>query len=174
MEDTGGTGPAASATAVEANAPALPAFGHVGFTGTTRLKLPDNGRIALPAHLKGAFTDSAQILPTLGRFLNLYTPAGFRALANVVASDASKAVMQPRARKRLYMAAATVSVDSQGRLVLPTELRERVGIATGEDIVLAGAVEAIEIWSASRFDEEEAGNIDDLDLLLGNFEGLAE
>ncbi|MBX3313632.1 MAG: hypothetical protein KF906_04860 [Actinobacteria bacterium] len=175
MEDLGGIEHAGSATATGASAPALPVFGHEGFTGITRLKLPANGRIALPAHLKGAFADSAKILPIGRRFLNLYTPAGFIAMANDAGSSATaKAVVDPRVRKRLHILAATVSVDSQSRLVLPPEMRDLVGIAPGEDIVLAGAIEAVEIWPARRFDEEEGGILDDIELLLGNYEGLPE
>ena len=53
-------------------------------------------------------------------------------------------------------------------------MRDLVGIAPGEDIVLAGAIEAVEIWPARRFDEEEGGILDDVELLLGNYEGLPE
>lgn len=175
MEEHGGIEHAGSATAGGASAPTIPVFGHEGFSGITRLKLPTNGRIALPSHLKGAFVDAAKILPIGKRFLNLYTPAGFTATVNVAASaDTAKAVVDPRVRKRMYMRAAAVSVDSQSRFVLPPELRDTVGIVPGEEIVLAGAIEAIEIWPAARFDEVEGDGLDEIELLLGNFEGLSE
>lgn len=175
MEETGGIEPAGAGSVAGASAPARPVLGHAGFTGITRLKLPANGRIALPAHLKGAFADSAKILPVGRRFLNLYTPDGFEATVNAAgSSDTAKAVVDPRVRKKMHMWTATVSVDSQSRFVLPPDLRDAIGVAPGDEIVLAGAIEAIEIWPARRFDEEEAGSLDDIELLLGNFEGLTE
>ena len=47
-----------------------------------------------------------------------------------------------------------------------------VGIVGEADVVLAGAVEAIEIWPAGRFDEEEAPKHDDVDLLFDTHSGL--
>lgn len=158
----------------------LTPFGHEPFIGCTRLMLPSNGRIALPAHFRPMFGDSARLLPVAGERVQLYTPSSFEAVAKeIVASAADMAVdgkpsslIHPRSRKWFFMASTRVSVDAQGRFVLPAELRGAVGIELGHEIVLAGADETIEIWSAPRFDAADGSQLGEIDMLLKDFPGF--
>jgi DNA-binding transcriptional regulator/RsmH inhibitor MraZ len=172
MEETGGIGPTTATTTGAATAPRLPAFGHSPFSGTFRMKLPANGRVVLPASLRRAFTDLGKVRPIDGRWLNLWTPLAFDLTVAKAIESAGPGMVSPRTRKRMYSTAADVSIDSQGRFVLAKELRDAVGIDADDDIVLAGAIEAIEIWSAARYAEEEEPTLTDADLFFGNFGGL--
>ncbi|MBI2893029.1 MAG: division/cell wall cluster transcriptional repressor MraZ [Deltaproteobacteria bacterium] len=54
--------------------------------------------------------------------------------------------------KRLYVSGAIESpVDRQGRILLPAALRDHAGI--GRDVLFAGVVDHIEIWSLDRWRE---------------------
>lgn len=171
MEELGGTQPGITATD-GAIAPSLPAFGHAPFAGEFRLTLPANGRIALPATLRRAFVDTAFVRVIDGRFVNLWTPLAFQLVVDQMATRGGQGLVDPRTRKRVYASATEVSVDSQGRFVLPPTVRDAVGIATGDEILLAGMIEAIEIWPAARYDEDEVPTQSDADLFFGNFGGL--
>lgn len=147
-------------------ASALPVYGHAPFKGIFRLKLEASGRVALPAALKGAFAGAGVLRPHREEHLDLYTPQGFRAVAQQFAASNP---MGPKALKRFHMSSPDVVVDKQSRFVIPPELKARVGL--GERIVLAGAMEAIEIWPAEGFEPEEA-TFDEVDLFFDGFEGL--
>ncbi len=147
----------------------LTSFGHPAFHGTYRLKLDATGRVSLPASFKGAFSATGFIRPNRNSHLMLWTPSGFKAVADAFGGSGSSGVVNPRTRKRLHMSTTEVSVDRQSRFVIPPELRVKVGL--GEAIVLAGAIETIEIWSADSFVDEEA-TFDDADLFFDGFEGL--
>lgn len=145
---------------------ALPPYGHAPFLGTFNCKLEATGRLALPADLRGPFGATAVVRPHRRAYLNLWTPTAFRLVADEFFASG---VVDPRTRKRFHMSATEVSVDRQRRLVIPPELRQRVGL--GEQVVLAGSIETIEIWSTEAFIDEEKA-FDDADLALDGFEGL--
>ncbi len=58
-----------------------------------------------------------------------------------------------------FSGAATCEVDKQGRILIPTVLREFAGLQ--KDAVLAGVFNRIEIWSKERWMEES--EYDDMD-----------
>lgn len=172
MEELGGNESVATATSEAPTAPPLPAYGHAPFLGTFRMKLPANGRVVLPSTLRRAFADKGMIRPVNGRFLNLYTPFGFQVTVDEMMARARDGLIAPRSRKRMFTSSTEVSIDSQGRLVLSKELRDAVGVGADGRVVVAGAIEAIEIWPEDRYDEEELPTLSDADLFLDNFEGL--
>lgn len=56
---------------------------------------------------------------------------------------------------RFFLAgAANVEVDKQGRILVPSVLKEFAGI--NKDVVLVGVASRIEIWSRERWEEESS------------------
>ena len=55
--------------------------------------------------------------------------------------------------------ADTVEIDKQGRILINADLREHAALT--KDVVLAGAIDKIEVWDKSRWDDENSD--DDLD-----------
>lgn len=167
MEEQGASGQAleAGTTSTSTLAP-TPELTH--FQGFHRLKLEATGRIALPSAFKGAFGSQAHLRPHRDQMLMLWTPAAFRAVVAKAQADDS-GVLGPRRLKRLHITTSDISVDKQGRFVVPSELKARAGL--GEHIVLAGSRETIEIWSAEAF-EIEAESFDEGDLFFDGFEGV--
>ena len=72
---------------------------------------------------------------------------------------------------RFFLAgAASVEVDKQGRILLPSVLRECAGMA--KDVVLVGVASRIEIWSRDRWNESISTYDDDMDEVAANMESL--
>ena len=63
--------------------------------------------------------------------------------------------------------ANSVELDKQGRILIPTALRGYAGLE--KDVVLAGAIDKIEVWDKKRWDEQ--ADTDDIDAIT---ESLAE
>ena len=155
-----------------ATTPRVPVFGHQPFSGTYRTRLEGNGRLALPAAFKGAFAEAALVRARRTEHLMLWTPQGFEAVVDALQAKQADGMLDPQTRLRIFKSAPRISVDKQGRVVLPPDLREQVGLHGEAEVVLAGAVECIEIWPATRFDEVEAQKLDDVDLLFDTHSGL--
>ena len=148
-----------------------PVFGHDAFSGTYRTRMEASGRLVLPAAFKSAFEGAAILRARRDEHLLLWTPRAFDVVADALSRN-TEGVLDPHTRQRVYMSAPKVSVDRQSRLSVPPELRERVGIIGDAEVVLAGAIESIEIWPAERFDAQEAPKLDDVDLLFDTHPGL--
>lgn len=72
---------------------------------------------------------------------------------------------------RLFLAgAASVEVDKQGRILLPSVLREFAGLE--KDVVLVGVASRIEIWSKDRWLQSISTYDDDMDEVAANMESL--
>jgi MraZ protein len=163
------TGGAATEVASRSNV-----FGHDAFAGTYRTRLEASGRLVVPSALRGPLVaaGAAHVMPRRSERLFLFTPQGFEVMVDAVVTDQGMGVVDPEVRQRFFKAAPRVSVDKQARLVVPPELRALIGIEGEADVVLAGAIERIELWPARRFDEIEAQKMGDLDLLLDGHGGL--
>ena len=72
---------------------------------------------------------------------------------------------------RFFLAgAASVEVDKQVRILLPSVLREFAGLE--KDVVLVGVASRIEIWSRDRWNESISTYDDDMDEVAANMESL--
>lgn len=69
---------------------------------------------------------------------------------------------EARQLQRYFMAgAAACEVDKQGRILIPTKLREQAGLA--KDVVFVGVVSKIEIWSKERWENNNCyDNMDEI------------
>lgn len=172
MEATGGTQVGRDAATIAA--PRANVFGHDALSGTYRTRLEASGRLVVPSALRGPLVAAghALLLPRRAERVLLYTPQSFEVMVDAVVAEQGKGIVDPEIRLRFFKAAPKVAVDKQARLVIPPELRSLIGIEGEADVVLAGAIERIELWSARRFDEVEAGKLGDLDLLLDGHGGL--
>jgi MraZ protein len=171
MESQGTAGTDEGTTAVVE--PRANVFGHEAFSGTYRTRLEANGRLVLPSALRGPLVaaGTGHVLPRRTECLFLFTPQGFETMVDDVAAKQGGGV-DPEARLLFFKAAPKVSVDRQARFVVPPELRARVGLEGEAEVVLAGAIERIEIWPARRFDDQEAQRMGLVDLLLDGHGGL--
>ncbi len=110
----------------------------------------DKGRIALPARLRHKLRDAGihgLVLTTFDGSLKLYPPGYFR--ERVEAPIAAMDPFDPKVQilHHAILAGATdTSVDRQGRLRIPVELREDAGFDIGSEVVLISMLEWVEVF----------------------------
>jgi len=65
--------------------------------------------------------------------------------------------------RMIYSNASECSLDNQGRILVPTTLRDFGGLQ--KEVALIGIMNKIEIWSKDRWDEFNEGNKEKAKLL---------
>lgn len=132
------------------------------FLGTTRRRVDDKGRLVLPKLFRGQLAPSCVVTRGQDGNLLIYSQEGWNQRATEVRNSYSRETAAGRRFRRLmfFGAASQQSMDGQGRLMVTPELREHAGISCGEEVVVVGVDDEIEIWSASAFEShlDEAGD----------------
>lgn len=124
-----------------------------GFLGEFEATLDPKGRFLLPAGFKKQLPEGENTRFVINRgfekCLSLYTMQSWEPL---YAKISTLNDFDPKVRefRRFFLNGATiVEPDSAGRLLLPPNLKAYAGLE--KDIVLASAVDKVEIWSKENY-----------------------
>lgn len=125
------------------------------FIGEYQHNLDEKGRLAIPAKFRAKLSEGAVVTRGLDNCLFLYTADEWQKLASKLASlPISKS--NTRAFARLMLAGAMdVSLDKQGRIVLPEYLRKYASLK--KKSIVAGLYNRLEIWDEDAWDKYKAG-----------------
>lgn len=120
-------------------------------TGNAVHNIDPKGRIVIPAKFRGALGSTVfAIKSTDCRCIRVYPEAQFlKMLDKLCKGD----VRMTALRRRISGAAEQLKVDSQGRLLVPEEMRLSVGIA--DKVHMVGMVEWLELWEEKSLVEAE-------------------
>ncbi|MDP2656192.1 MAG: division/cell wall cluster transcriptional repressor MraZ [bacterium] len=115
------------------------------FIGQYNHSVDEKGRMAVPVKYRKELTKGAVVTKGLDDCLVLYTVKEWEKLAEKL-SNLSITQANTRAFARLMLAGAMdVSLDKQGRIILPDYLRAYAHL--GKKVVVAGLYNRIEVWS---------------------------
>ena len=140
------------------------------FRGVYEHQIDGKGRTSLPAKLRetlvGAYDERLIVTTALDPCLHAYPAREWELLE---ASLATRNPMEPGVKTlmRLYVASAQeCPLDKLGRLLIPPTLRSYAGLE--KDVVWAGMVRVIELWSADgwrKAQEDARADVDSADLM---------
>ena len=129
------------------------------FMGEYNHTVDAKGRLIVPAKFREALGEEFVVTKGLDGCLFVYPMEEWK---NIEEKFRNIPLTTKDARKFsrfFFSGAATCEVDKQGRILIPTVLREFAGLQ--KDAVLAGVFNRIEIWSKERWLEES--EYDDMD-----------
>ena len=129
------------------------------FLGTYAPRLDDKGRFVLPAKYRDGLAAGLVLTKGQDRSIVVWPAAEFTAYAERLA-EASRSDAKVRAYQRVLFSGASDEIpDRQGRITLPTTLREYAGL--DRDVVVVGRNATAEIWDAATWATYLASQEDD-------------
>lgn len=124
----------------------------IGFLGEYESTLDAKGRFLLPSGFKKQLTAAENrfvINRGFEKCLSLYPLSSWTPIYEKI-SRLNDFDPKVREFRRQFLGGATeIEMDSAGRLLLPSNLKEHAGLS--KDIILVAAVDKIEIWDAPKY-----------------------
>ncbi len=126
------------------------------YAGEFRHFIDEKNRITIPARWRRGSAEEFIILPeATHQFLLVMSPEEFSRMTAAAESDASVSARDRRVFfRQLHARAQHATADKQGRLVLPVDLCQKVGLK-GE-VVLVGGRGRFEIWNLQKRKKADA------------------
>ncbi|MHB1004027.1 MAG: division/cell wall cluster transcriptional repressor MraZ [Chloroflexota bacterium] len=114
----------------------------------------DKGRLAIPAKFRERFADGVVVTRGLDHCLFVYTANDWATLADKIAG-LPLTQADARAFSRLMFSGATdAQLDKQGRVIVPSYLRDYARIQS--DVVIIGVNTRLEIWDRDSWAQTRA------------------
>jgi len=125
-------------------------------TGEYRNTIDEKGRILIPSKLRTALGDQSTLIITraVEPCLWLMLPPFFENIRAKI-MDGPGAMFDANLRllqRRIIAPAMECEIDKSGRLLVPPQLREGVGLAVKEESVLLGISTYLELWSVASYE----------------------
>lgn len=121
------------------------------FIGEYSHNLDEKGRLAVPKKFRPDLSHGAVVTKGLDNCLFLFTQEEWQKFMGKLA-NVTFAKSNSRAFSRLMLAGAMdVSLDKQGRIMLPEYLRTFAGLK--KNIIVAGLYNRLELWDQDKWEE---------------------
>ena len=140
------------------------------FLGQFQHNLDDKGRLMIPARYRELLAAGAYITQGFDRCLMVMTDLHFRQVYDRI-NTMNPTDTSTRLLRRLILSNAyPVEVDKVGRILVPHNLREFLGIANGE-LIVAGQGDYFEVWAPADW-QLQMDNLQDVEANEQRFAAL--
>ena len=119
------------------------------FFGRYDHSLDSKGRLILPARIRSRLGQRCFLTPHLEGCVAIWTPETLQAEIDTRKASAVDAWTRNQVRE-WCSAIDEVEIDSQGRILVATDLRNYAGLE--REVVVVGVMDHVELWSPSNWD----------------------
>ena len=116
-----------------------------GFFGGYEHSIDEKGRVILPAKFRPAFERGGYLSEHHGGCLALWTPEEFDNQLAIRQAEAAQGGESRNLMRLWAQASEEVEIDRQGRMMIPSRLREFAGLSGA--VSVNGAVDRVELWN---------------------------
>ena len=133
------------------------------FLGQFEHALDPKGRVILPARYREQLEAGAYLSKALEGCVAIYPAEEFERVAAELMEKSRRGPKERQAARTFAANASPASIDRQGRMLIPANLREFAGLE--KDVVIAGSLNSVEVWDAGRWREMDREG--DMSLVMG-------
>ncbi len=125
------------------------------FFGEFRYKIDEKGRVPVPPRFRKELKGGVALTPGVGteKCIVAYPLAEWGKLATTLTASVTPSKLR-RLNRAIFGTAFSVTMDGQGRIALPTPLREYARLE--DEVVIAGANNYLELWNKEEWETEKA------------------
>jgi len=121
--------------------------------GTFEYTIDNRGRIPIPARYRAEFSKGAVLAEGREGCVEVYTTSSYEGEAEFLLQQRATRKKARRLRRGFFGGSLDVELDGQGRILLPTWLRQH-GDLNGS-VLVVGRGECLEIWNPERWAAEQ-------------------
>lgn len=121
------------------------------FLGQFEHALDQKGRVILPVRFREQLEGGAYLAASLDGCVAVYEAEEFKRVMSDLMEKSRRGPRERQAARAFAAKAAEVSIDRQGRMLIPGHLRTFGSLE--RDVVITGNVNRVEIWDAGRWRE---------------------
>ena len=146
------------------------------FRGQFSHTLDKMGRVSIPVRfreiIRSQYDDQLVLSPRDGGCIRAYPLLEWERLEENLKRFNKFNRTVDNFKRILFSSAQDCSLDAQGRILVPPELRERAGL--GEKVLFVGMMEFFEIWNRDTFLEQFTPSADKISEIEDELARLAE
>lgn len=124
------------------------------FLGEYKHTIDNKCRLTIPAKFRDILDNKCVIAKGLDGCLTVYPMDEWALVCEKIDAKPSSDVKVRRFKRLFYASASVEELDKQGRLSIPPALMEYAGIE--KDVHIVGESNTFELWSAERWQDQQA------------------
>lgn len=135
---------------------------RVMFVGAHERQLDDKGRVALPATYRAHLGEHCYLVKGTDKCVDVIPSEDFEQFGRELVAKVERGELNLNRQRALASSAVLATVDKQGRVNIDEKLRAYAGLEIDSQVVVAGNLTRLEIWSPERWARVDAQGTDDI------------
>src|SRR3954463_6223001 len=132
------------------------------FVGAHERQLDEKGRLALPATYRAHLGEHCYLVKGTDKCVDVIPSEQFEQFGRELIAKVERGDLTLNRQRALASSAVLAAVDRQGRVNVDEKLREYGELTVESQVVVAGNLTKLEIWSPERYARIDAAGTDDI------------
>ena len=121
------------------------------FVGAHERQLDDKGRVALPATYRAHLGEHCYLVKGTDKCVEVVPSDAFEQYGRELIAKVERGDLTLNRQRAIASSAVLVALDKQGRINVDEKLREYADLVPENQVVVAGNLIRLEIWSPERY-----------------------
>ena len=138
--------------------------------GQFEYRIDEKGRVPIPPKFRSEELkkEGVVLCPGLEKYIAIYPLSEWKKLSDSLTSSNIIPSKMRKLNRVIFANAFNAETDAQGRIVIPSYLRQYASI--GDDVIIAGVNTHMEMWSKKQWDIEMDNDQEEARLILDTIE----